>query len=88
MHSWIPSVPEIATNAGLQLLTHDTIAMRDEIRPLWTLSTILGMEEGASKSGGTKADEIRSTIEAMQEEIRQGTSIDTNFFCTIARKPS
>ena len=61
--------------------------MKDEVRPLWSLGTILGVEEGVSKSGGTKADETRSTIEAMQEEIRQGTSIDADFFCMIARKP-
>ena len=87
LRSWIPNIPDIATNAGLELLDHEIIPMKDEVRPHWTLSTILGVEEGASKSGGTKVDETRGIIEAMQEEIASGTSIDADFFCMVARKP-
>lgn len=61
--------------------------MKDDLRPLWTQSNLLGLGEYASKMGGAEAVKARGLIEAMEEEIGQGTSLDSDFFCMVAQKP-
>ena len=87
LHSWVSALPEITTNAGLQIITHDIIPMRKELRPLCSQSTCLGIEETASRLSGAEAEKARELIAALKEEMRQGTSVDPEFFCMLARKP-
>ena len=61
--------------------------MREEIRPLCSQTTCLGIEETASRMSGSEAEKTRDLLEALKEEILQGTSVDPVFFCMVARKP-
>ena len=86
--SWIPVLSETTASLGLQMMTHEFITIKDELRPVWLQSTLLGLEEYASKIDGADADDVRGLIKKMNEEVAQGTSLETEFFVMVARKDS
>ena len=60
--------------------------MRNELRPVWLQSILLGLEEYASRTDGAAAENARELIKKMNEEIARGTSLETEFFVMVARK--
>ena len=65
---------------------HDIIQIKDEFRPFWTQNNLLGLEDFAAKMRGAEADEVKGMIESLKGEFAEGTSVDAEFFCVVARK--
>lgn len=87
LSSWLAHTPSILTRAGFHPLTHDTIPIRDECRPVWAQTGLLGLQEIAAttKDAGV-AEELRGIIKGVKREMAEGTTVEVDFFCVVARK--
>ena len=84
--SWLPRLPQIVADLGLEFMRKDVLPIRDDLRPLWAENNLLGIEEFARRMGGAMVNESKNMLEEMKKEISEGTGIDVEFFCLLARK--
>lgn len=79
-------------DTGLATIVQDRIGMQDCYRMFWGQSHLMGYEELFVKrvdASGGGAGEIREGMDAMEElqrELRLGASLDTEWFCVVAKR--
>ncbi|KAL2046662.1 hypothetical protein ABVK25_011634 [Lepraria finkii] len=86
-YSWVPKLTETASLLGLQVQTRDNISMKDEFRPFWNQSNLLGVEDFGSQMEGEAAKEASRMIKTLGEEFSKGASVEAEFLCLVGVRP-
>lgn len=61
--------------------------MKDEFRPFWNQSNLLGVEEFGSQMEGEAAKEASRMIKTLGEEFSKGASVEAEFLCLVGVRP-
>ena len=90
--SWISNISLILRSHRLEVLVHEHLPLQDCYRALWNQSHLMGYEEFWAKRAETQdhgaeaKDEGSVALRELAIEMNRGVSLDTEYFCFVARK--
>ncbi|KAF6222573.1 hypothetical protein HO133_000618 [Letharia lupina] len=87
-YEWVEQLPELFRSHGLTSVATDRHLIGDQFRAMWGQSNLAGyldlVEENVEGVGD--ANDIKSFVRKLEEEMKKGASFDTTFLCVVGRK--